>query len=66
MENETQIKQQVKEYWNNETCGTWASQKQKFTVDYYNEIEADRYKINSYQWPESIIKSSFVVADFIK
>jgi ubiquinone/menaquinone biosynthesis C-methylase UbiE len=43
MKNETQIKQEVKEFWNNETCGIWSSQKEKFTKEYYQEIEDFRY-----------------------
>ncbi len=44
--NSEQIKSQVKEYWNEETCGTWASGKEKFTREYFEEIEKDRYEVS--------------------
>lgn len=39
------LKTQVKQYWNNETCGSWSSDKEKFTKEYFEEIEEFRYKI---------------------
>ncbi len=44
--NSEQIKSQVKDYWNDETCGTWASDKEKFTLEYFEEIENDRYSVS--------------------
>lgn len=41
----TELKADVKEFWNNQTCGTWITEKEKFSIDYFEEIEQDRYSI---------------------
>ncbi|HOK14473.1 MAG TPA: class I SAM-dependent methyltransferase, partial [Candidatus Kapabacteria bacterium] len=43
--NEEKLKYDVKNYWNKETCGSWSSNKEKFTKEYFEEIEEFRYKI---------------------
>jgi ubiquinone/menaquinone biosynthesis C-methylase UbiE len=39
------IKQQVREYWNTQPCGTQFSESAKFTREYFDDIEAHRYFI---------------------
>lgn len=39
------VKGQVKGYWNEEACGTDIAQADKFTIDYFEEIEAYRYRV---------------------
>ncbi len=43
MNNET-LKQQVKAFWNQASCGTNMTQQQKFTTSYFEEIEEARYR----------------------
>lgn len=40
-----ELKKQVEEYWDNETCGSWVSDKEKYTKEYFEEIEKDRYEV---------------------
>ncbi|MGE5479770.1 MAG: class I SAM-dependent methyltransferase [Chloroflexota bacterium] len=44
MDNET-LKNQVKDYWNREACGTFLTDKDKYTREYFEEIEETRYKL---------------------
>ncbi|MCX7880328.1 MAG: class I SAM-dependent methyltransferase [Ignavibacteria bacterium] len=41
-----QLKQEVKEFWNKNVCGTFLSNKEKFTIEYFEEIEKKRYEIH--------------------
>ena len=43
--NET-LKNEVKNFWNTTTCGTWASDEEKYSKKYYDDIEEDRYSIS--------------------
>lgn len=42
-DNNTEIKNRVKGFWNEKTCGTWEIDKKKFTREYFESIEEDRY-----------------------
>lgn len=42
--NSDELKQQVQDYWNKETCGTWVTDSTKFTKEYFEDIEKDRYE----------------------
>jgi len=37
------IKNQVKGFWNEKTCGTWEIDEKKFSSQYFDSIEEDRY-----------------------
>lgn len=39
------LKEQVKNYWNKQSCGTELTQQQKFSYEYFEEIEKTRYAI---------------------
>lgn len=39
------LKQEVRDYWNEESCGTKFTQAEKFTRPYYDEIEEHRYRV---------------------
>jgi len=41
--NETEIKEQVKAFWNDSACGTYITDKDKYTLEYFEDIELDRY-----------------------
>lgn len=41
---EKELKQKVHDYWNEEACGTWASDKEKYTKEYFEDIENERYQ----------------------
>lgn len=43
--NKEKIKEEVRDYWDNQACGSWVSNKDKFTKEYFEEIEEDRYQI---------------------
>lgn len=45
MDNKDKLKSEVQEFWNNQTCGTWITDKDKFSLEYFEEIEQDRYSI---------------------
>jgi ubiquinone/menaquinone biosynthesis C-methylase UbiE len=45
--NHEQLKEQVKSYWNQASCGTELTQQQKFSQAYFEEIEQQRYAIES-------------------
>lgn len=40
-----ELKQDVKDYWNRQSCGTDVAQSEKFSRAYFEEIEEYRYKI---------------------
>jgi len=44
-EKQDRLKDEVRDYWDNEACGTWFSDKEKFTKEYFEEIEKARYEI---------------------
>ncbi len=39
------LKQEVHDFWNEKACGTWEIDKQKFTKEYFEEIEEYRYAL---------------------
>ena len=41
---ESQLKEEVRGYWNRQSCDTHAASSEKFTKDYFEEIESYRYK----------------------
>jgi ubiquinone/menaquinone biosynthesis C-methylase UbiE len=43
--NHEHLKEQVKDYWNQASCGTELTQQQKFSHAYFEEIEQQRYTI---------------------
>jgi ubiquinone/menaquinone biosynthesis C-methylase UbiE len=43
--NNEQLKQQVHDYWNKQSCGTEHTNREKLTASYFAEIEAFRYTI---------------------
>jgi len=40
------LKSQVKDFWNRETCGTFLTNKEKYTLEYFEEIEEKRFQIH--------------------
>lgn len=40
----TELKSDVKDFWNSQACGTHLTDKEKFTKEYFNEIEKARYE----------------------
>jgi ubiquinone/menaquinone biosynthesis C-methylase UbiE len=44
-ENNNKIKEDVRNYWDNQACGTWVTDKDKYTLEYFEEIEEDRYSL---------------------
>ena len=43
MEIKSDLKGEVHDYWNNESCGTFAGKSEKYSKEYYTEIENYRY-----------------------
>ena len=43
--NEERLKGQIKEYWNREICGTAVASSEKYSRQYFDEIEDSRYSI---------------------
>lgn len=41
--NNNELKKEVHEFWNNQTCGTQFTDKEKYSKDFFEEIEIDRY-----------------------
>ncbi len=39
------LKKEVKDYWNKQACGTFASSAEKYSQEYFDEIEEYRYSI---------------------
>ena len=40
------LKDEVKDYWNQQACGTQFTDKDKYTLEYFEEIESNRYKVS--------------------
>lgn len=40
------IKSEVKEFWNSQACGTQMTDKEKYTKEYFEEIESNRYSVS--------------------
>ena len=40
---DTNLKDEVRDFWDNETCGTFLTDKDKFTKEYFEDIEKIRY-----------------------
>lgn len=40
------LKEEIREFWNTHVCGTLLTNKEKYTLDYYEEIEDKRYQIH--------------------
>ena len=40
------LKEDVKDYWNQQACGTQFTDKDKYTLEYFEEIENNRYKVS--------------------
>jgi 2-polyprenyl-3-methyl-5-hydroxy-6-metoxy-1,4-benzoquinol methylase len=38
------LKDQVKAFWNRESCDTWQAQSEKFSREYFEQIEQWRYQ----------------------
>ena len=38
------LKEKVQSYWNSQTCGTQFTDKEKYTKEFFEEIEKDRYE----------------------
>ncbi len=45
MNNEETLKIEVEDFWNKQTCGTWITDREKFSREYFEEIEQDRYEV---------------------
>ena len=45
-ENSKKLKNEVRDYWDNEACGTWFTDKDKYTKEYFEDIEKSRYEIS--------------------
>ncbi len=43
---QTDIKQDVHDFWNSQACGTQFTDKEKYTKEYFEEIEENRYKVS--------------------
>lgn len=41
-----QLKEEVKNFWDNNTCGTFLTDEEKFTKEYFEDIEQKRYEIH--------------------
>ena len=46
MNNTDDIKQDVHDFWNSQACGTQFTDKEKYTIEYFEEIEENRYKVS--------------------
>lgn len=40
-----ELKSQVQKFWNDDVCGTWEIDEEKFTREYFESIEEHRYKL---------------------
>lgn len=45
MSRKQDLKQEVHNYWNAQSCGTFIATSEKYSKEYYNEIEAYRYQV---------------------
>jgi ubiquinone/menaquinone biosynthesis C-methylase UbiE len=43
-----ELKEAVHDYWNRQSCGTYATNADKYTVPYFEDIEAYRYREQAY------------------
>tara|TARA_Y100001970_G_scaffold266245_1_gene354669 strand:- start:10055 stop:10855 length:801 start_codon:yes stop_codon:yes gene_type:complete len=41
-------KKEVHDYWDEESCGTWLTNKEKYSKEYFDEIEIARYELEPY------------------
>ncbi|MBS1912523.1 MAG: class I SAM-dependent methyltransferase [Bacteroidetes bacterium] len=48
---DAEIKVQVVDYWDNQPCGTQFSESDQFTLDYFEEIEEHRYRVETAIFP---------------
>ena len=44
--NTDKLKSEVRDYWDSEACGTWFTDKAKYTKEYFEEIEKARYEVS--------------------
>jgi SAM-dependent methyltransferase len=42
---QTELKSEVKKYWNRQSCGTGVTSQEKFTRQYFDEVEDYRYRV---------------------
>ena len=42
------LKQEVKAFWNRQSCDTWHAHAEKFSREYFEEIEQRRYRIQGF------------------
>ncbi len=42
------LKKAVRDYWEEEPCGSWAATSRKYTPDYFQEIEEYRYRMEGF------------------
>ncbi len=45
MQANDELKAEVRDFWDSKTCGTWEIEKEKFSKEYFEEIEDVRYKL---------------------
>lgn len=45
IKNNDELKKQVHDYWNKSACGTFLVDKEKYTLEYFEELEEIRYKL---------------------
>lgn len=43
---EENLKTAVKDFWNKNVCGTFLTSKEKYTLEYFEDIENKRYEIH--------------------
>ena len=43
MKNEEQLKSEVYDFWNKSACGTFMVDKEKYTLEYFEQLEQIRY-----------------------
>lgn len=44
--NSNKLKSKVRDYWDSEACGTWFTDKEKYTKEYFEDIEKARYQVS--------------------
>ena len=45
MQDKDKLKEEVREFWNAQACGTQNIDKEKFTLEYFEQIEKERYEL---------------------
>jgi len=45
VETNEELKSQVKEFWNANTCGVYRTDEERYSLEYFEEIEEDRYSV---------------------